>query len=1445
MDGGDDVMEFFDFSRPFERKVISGGYCNGTVATAELNTQQLPKRVHEGTEYSASYAKKEEERLIKAFSEDVYDKAETSRLDEVDDMSSVAADDAEHLRQIRGKQLMEPLFSKYNFIVDSKQLLINESKSKILEEIRTNPVVILEGRTGCGKTTQVPQYLLEDAFMRKEYCNIVVTQPRKIAAISIAKRVSEERSSELGSLVGFKVGLKEKLSPDTRLTYVTTGVLLQWLIKDQSMKRFTHVILDEVHEREVDMDFLLIIVRRLLATNSSNTKVILMSATIDGSEFSQYFKIPRPGSLLAPMLSVASSSKFDVRLHYLDQIDQLQINFKLNYDKPEICRDMYTVAGRLAICLDRVTDKYETAASTNLDYKPSIIVFLPGINEIDRMAEELQNLISMQGTMEEKTEFTILKLHSMLTSEEQARVFMRPAPGLRKVILSTNIAESSVTIPDVKYVIDFCLQRILVTDAANNFTALRLQWASKNNCIQRAGRVGRVMNGRVYRLVHQNFYEQGMSQSTLPEMIRCPLGSVVLKSKLLGFGSPKEILAMALSPPNLTDITNTVLQLKEMGALLRTVNGVYDPFDGDLTYMGKLMSHLPIDLSLAKLIVLGYVFSVLQESIIIAAGMNVKNIFYQLRTVGSYARKLRWSDGSCSDGIAILIAYTMWRTTMEQGTGGNAVAWCHRAQLDRKSLAEMAELVHELKLRLEYANVREVAGAKRVIWSEREKTVVLKVVMAGAFYPNYFTTTTMVEPDKGERRVYMEVGGRDPFRTVFLTGFDNRKYIGPLYRDQIKHYISDGDTSKHGSIKVDFEDNTNRVYIRFTDQRRANDSASRIHEGVYIAVKQHQLKRAFELRVMHQKEAIEFATRHNLGTWEDNQWNPRRIEIPNARLTVVPPIHCPRVRAIIAHVEHPGRFFVRPLDEANARIFQNIEEKLNGGVQLLPFDSTAVFQARQIVAAPLAPGSQRYGRVQLLTKQYVAGSAGWEVDFIDYGLSAVLPIRVFRQLSGPVLGTLATLPGRVFQAALAEVQSAAFNSPRGFWSVESTQKFQQLVGNRSTLLVEIYSVVNQVASVVLRRTEDPDGLSINQMLVASRDAQPSEETYLSKLNHQKRVRIQREISFNPHFRKSIENDDSELLRFIDDDEQNFELPPELLRLRLSLHGPHSPLVMGCTSALFSGYDKVVTIESESINSVLLDPSPQDTHSKMLIAACVNESGGRRLITRNTTVMPNIPGISLLMTLIFAPTCLLKKNKKDTRVTGVLAGLGLHPEQGVSIYPEHDLSLAAEVDITTEDIADINSLRYSMDSILQSGRNEDTQLLSEFSVEALMVKVKEYLIKILERERNIITGHESMAHDFHWTEPTGGGPGPSAKKVKNDIYSKAIFPLHDTLVLSGRDEYQRLHCSELHRLAASETPFPEGGIRCQLCMLTLGKNQMLRLHLLTQVHLEKEKKIMYR
>lgn len=239
-------------------------------------------------------------------------------------------------------------------------------------------------------------------------------------------------------------------------------------------------------------------------------------------------------------------------------------------------------------------------------------------------------------------------------------VFQKPADGFQKIILSTNIAESSITVPDVSIVIDFCLTKLLEADSCNGFTTLKLNWASKNSCEQRAGRTGRTMNGFVYRLVDREYYEHYFCESDKPALQRCSLEKIVLKAKTLDLQlKPYEIIGLAMQPPNKYDIENAVLVLKEIRGLHFMVNGEFCDDDGELTWLGKIMDALPIDIRASRLVVLGYLFSVLEDCIIIAAGLTVQKIFLWCRTdpMRTYFNKLKFADGSGSDLIAILNAY--------------------------------------------------------------------------------------------------------------------------------------------------------------------------------------------------------------------------------------------------------------------------------------------------------------------------------------------------------------------------------------------------------------------------------------------------------------------------------------------------------------------------------------------------------------------------------------------------------------------------------------------------------------------------------------------------------------------------------------------------------------------------------------------------------------------
>uniref|UniRef100_A0A670IA12 ATP-dependent RNA helicase TDRD9 n=1 Tax=Podarcis muralis TaxID=64176 RepID=A0A670IA12_PODMU len=616
--------------------------------------------------------------------------------------------------------------------------------------IESNSVLIVRGSTGSGKSTQLPQFVLDHCVQRSTYCNIVVTQPRKIGASSIARWISKQRAWPLGELVGYQVGLEKVASKDTRLIYMTTGVLLQKIVGSKSLSEFTHVFIDEVHERTEEMDFLLLVVRKLLRTNSRFVKVILMSATINCQEFADYFAIPVRNRLYPAYVFEVEGKPHAIEEYYLDDLrpilSHIRIPIQVTED-PVIPEEMY----RAAVSLIQWFDELEMKESR----------WAPRLAEINRMHELL--------TIMAHKRLQVYPLHSSVTLEEQNNVFLAPVPGYRKIILSTNIAESSVTVPDVKYVIDFCLTKNLVCDEETNYQSLRLCWASKSSSNQRRGRAGRVSKGYCYRLVYKDFWENCIPETTLPEMMRRPLESTVLKVKLLDMGEPRALLATALSPPSISDIERTVLHLKEIGALA-VHSEAKNPYDGELTFLGRVLAQLPVNQHLGKLMVLGHVFGCLEECIIIAAALSLNNFF-----VIPFRQHL---DGYRYFSMGCHLIFLKKKISLPGFLPQDELDWGRSNYIHIKRIREVAELYEELKKRMGVFNMEvnphPPAMDQDHVYKQR---FILQVVMAGAFYPNYFT---LAEHD--EEIAVREMSGKDP-KTTIMSDF-----IGFIWVDFVETF---------------------------------------------------------------------------------------------------------------------------------------------------------------------------------------------------------------------------------------------------------------------------------------------------------------------------------------------------------------------------------------------------------------------------------------------------------------------------------------------------------------------------------------------------------------------------------------------------------------------------------------------------------------------------------
>ncbi|KOC61958.1 putative ATP-dependent RNA helicase spindle-E [Habropoda laboriosa] len=779
-----DVLDIFSPQGKIQRKVLAGPSSrkklptNMSLLDAQIN--ETIRNTEKGKDYIAEYIQEEEDKLLESAN---YNANDENTFDDISQGTNCIQD-------VNKEEIMK-IYKTYDFAEHKKSsLTINSKKDEIVSMIETNSVVIIQGPTGCGKTTQVPQFILDSCYKKRVPCNIIVTQPRRIAAISITRRVCQERKWEVGSLVGYQVGLIKHTSRDTRLTYCTTGVLLHKLINSKNMLDYTHVILDEVHERDQDMDFLLLVVRKLLRTNSRSVKIILMSATFEVEKFAKYFSSPLRNKLVpAPIIDIGKQNYFNIP----------------EVSEPRVTKKMMEFCVKLMKVLDDVDMKADDAhyeEETNVYERHVILVFLPGINEIT----EMHSMLALPN--HEEVKWDIVILHSSITSEEQQLIFRKPPSGYRRVILSTNIAESSITVPDVKYVIDFCLVKQLVMDLKSNFQSLEIRWASKVNCVQRAGRAGRVMDGRVYRLVPQTFYEVNMMpQEVAPEMLRSPLENVVLKAKMLDMGDPKAILALSLDPPDLANLENTILLLKETGALVNKINKI-EKFDGELTDLGRVMANLPLDIHVSKLIMLGHVFSVLKDTIIIAASLNVKDMFNNPfnQKLLAYNVRLSWATDSCSDCIAFMNVYKVWITEKANRRINSDAAekkWAIRNFVQLRVLREVKALVTELTARLEKLGIQESAGVNKVVWKEIERPFVLKLVIAGAFYPNYFIKNT-AQHQLNEHAGIKLLGGLDPSKTVYLQGWPVRQ-PGLLYARRIQEIFEKNLMTSAEKIRVSFD----------------------------------------------------------------------------------------------------------------------------------------------------------------------------------------------------------------------------------------------------------------------------------------------------------------------------------------------------------------------------------------------------------------------------------------------------------------------------------------------------------------------------------------------------------------------------------------------------------------------------------------------------------------
>lgn len=659
---------------------------------------------------------------------------------------------------------MRPATEHEKILAGRKKLPVYPYREEFLAAVKDHQVLILVGETGSGKTTQIPQYLHEIGY--SELGKIGCTQPRRVAAMSVAARVATEMNVRLGHEVGYSIRFENCTNSKTIIQYMTDGMLLREILTEPDLASYSCMVIDEAHERTLHTDILFGLVKDIVRFRS-DLKLIISSATLDAEKFSKYFDDASifmiPGRMFPVDLYYTKSPEADYVDAAVVTVLQIHVSQPLNGD---------------------------------------ILVFMTGQEEIETAAEILTQRCRNLGSR--IAELIVCPIYANLPSEQQAKIFEKTPKGARKVVLATNIAETSLTIDGICYVIDTGFNKQKSFNARTGMESLVVTPVSQAAANQRAGRAGRTQPGKCFRLFTAWSFQHELEPNTVPEILRTNMGNVVLMLKSLGINDLLNFDFMDRPPADA--LIRALEQLYALGALNDR---------GELTKLGRRMAEFPLDPMLSKCVIASEKYQCVSEVLSTVAMLSLggATVFYRPKekAVHADAARLRFARGGGGDHIALLRCYSEWAATEFNAS------WCFENYVQVRSMKKARDIRDQLEGLCERVEIDATISAGPDDYVD----ATLKSITAGFFYNvARLGRTGEYQTVKQKKTVYIhpssvlaskEKEGEEPppWLVYFELAFTTKEYmrqvapIQPSWLTEIApHYYQESDVEDTSSKKM-------------------------------------------------------------------------------------------------------------------------------------------------------------------------------------------------------------------------------------------------------------------------------------------------------------------------------------------------------------------------------------------------------------------------------------------------------------------------------------------------------------------------------------------------------------------------------------------------------------------------------------------------------------------